>query len=383
MLGLLLLVALISVASLFFSLNESDDDSAEGATLLVEPSRIVATSTTAPPAATTTTVAIDDLVSRLADEESARIVAVEKSISSVVTIQVNSATGSGFGSGFFYDASGLILTAAHVVTDAEGMPFAEAIVGITRGSIIANKVTAEIVGVDTKRDIAVLRVDTELEFGVAALALDERVQLGQAVIAIGSPLGLQNTVTSGIVSQVNRTIVSSAVGGEVLGFNLIQTDAPINSGNSGGALINLKGEVVGINILIQTDPSGSASGNIGLGFAVPINQAFDVAGEIVRGTLVSDFAQLGITGRTPEIGRLGALVVDVVAGEAAFLAGVQTGDLIIQADETEVNTFTDLLSVVRLHNPGDTIELVVLRPTGTSETYEELNFVLTLGSRVP
>lgn len=308
-------------------------------------------------------------------EEQRRINVVQKVIQSSVTIEA----GASFGSGFFYHESGLIMTAAHVVTDNfTNTVIEDVIIGITNGSVIENRVSGKVIGADTRRDIAVIKVDTDVDFKVADLALDTAVQIGQSVIAIGSPFNLENTVTAGIVSQVNRTITGDT-NGSVLGFNLIQTDTPINSGNSGGALVNLSGEIVGINILIQS-ASGS-SGNVGVGFAVPIGQAKEVADDFVRGNAQSAPAYLGITGRTSVFGRSGAFVVDVVAGEAAFNSGIRAGDLIIEAGGKEVTSFVDLLSVIQLHAPGDSVSIVLIRvPSEVGGTEERLMISLVLGS---
>ncbi len=316
--------------------------------------------------------------------EPARIGTAEFAAKKVTVTTVRVETEGGFGSGFFYDSSGLIMTAAHVVTGPDGEFYENVIIGISDGERIVHRVTGTVLGGDTRKDIAVVQVtpDETFNFGVAELALSQAVSPGQDVIAVGSPFGLENTVTKGIISAVNRTVLSST--GEVLGFNLIQTDTPINSGNSGGALADLNGNIVGINILIETGSTG-ASGNIGIGFAVPIAQAIGVANEVVEGKANQELGYLGITGRSSTIGPAGALVVDVVGGESASRAGIQEGDLIIEVDGNSITTYVELLTAIQLHEPNDEVELVILREIEDGTTgntrLERLTLNLILGSR--
>ncbi len=306
---------------------------------------------------------------------------IEQAAEKVVEATVKLETESGGGSGFIYSTEGYIITAAHVLTGPDGTTFDTVTVGLTRDGNIVRRVEGEVIGLDDRKDIGVVRIDRSLDFSIAELGSNAQVRIGETVIAVGSPFGLENTVTRGIVSALNRTVTSPGTG-EVLGFNLIQTDAPINSGNSGGPLANLNGQIIGVNILIQNSGVG---GNVGIGFAVPIAQATQVADEIIRGVNTEEFGFLGISGRTSTIGRAGALVADVTPGEPADRAGVRVGDLIVAVDGEAIFDFNDLLTAVQLHKPNDVIVLEVIRQElddneeVTSE--ETLDLQLTLGSR--
>ena len=371
----IILISFVAVVFSLFAIITTFNKTDKTTIIQVAPATTLASTTTLAPASNTPSKSDSIALSPTISEEQAVIETVKKVIESSVTVEV----GDSIGSGFLYDDSGLLITAAHVVTDDEGEVSQTAIIGITNGSNISERVQGKIIGADKKRDIAVIQIDSSLDFKIVPLALNSApVQLGQTLLAIGNPFGLENTVTKGIVSALNRTVTNNS--GEVLGFNLIQTDAPINPGNSGGALINLDGEIVGVNILIETG-SDSSNGNVGIGFAVPIKQAYDTATRLVNGESQTGLAYLGITGRSAAFGKLGAFVVDVVAGEAAYLAGIQKEDLIIKADGMNINEFNDLLSVVQLHEPGDSIELTIIRTTDGVE--EELMLSLVLGTATP
>jgi len=175
--------------------------------------------------------------------------------------------------------------------------------------------------------------------------------VGQLAVAIGSPYGLDSTVTSGVVSAVNQS-----VGGRNGFQSLIQTDAAINPGNSGGALANRNGEVIGINVSIFS----ATGGNDGVGFAVPIDLAADLADSIVSGEPIST-AVLGISGTDAESGPSGALVAEVLPGSAAEGAGIQIGDVITEVDGVRVQGIGDVAAQIRTHRPGDEVDLVVRR----------------------
>jgi S1-C subfamily serine protease len=236
---------------------------------------------------------------------------------------------------------GYVLTAAHVVDGADTVEVRFADGGQREGTVV---------GSDGAHDIAVVAVDTE---GVPAaqLALGEELEVGQLAVALGSPWGLDQTVTSGVVSAVNRP-VSDFNSAQVL----IQTDASINPGNSGGALADREGRVIGVNIEIFT----TTGANTGVGFAVPIDNAYQFATNIVAGTPI-ETAYLGVTGDSATGGQSGALITEVVAGSAADSAGVEVGDIVTALDAESVFSIGDLAARVRSYLPGDEVVLDLLR----------------------
>ncbi len=349
-----ILVAVLAIAFTFTVRDEGDTNAQQQ----VVPTTTIPISDTTPTQTRTTLIPVD--LSNLPGgtcNQATRTSAVNNFIESSVTIQTEISSGSGF----FYDDSGLVMTAAHVVTGADGQVAATALVGITQGTEISHNVRGQVLGADQRTDIAVIKVETDLPFKVAVFD-PNTVVLGQNVIAFGSPFGLENSVTEGIVSQVNRTVIN---GTEVLGLDLIQTDTSINSGNSGGALTNCIGQVVGVNILIQTGNTGT-SGNVGVGFAVPSKQAQRIASQIVDGTLSTETAYLGIRGGTPQEGRRGARVESVDSGTPADLAGLKPADLVIGIENEvgeliPITSFDQLLASVQLRAPKDSITFQVYR----------------------
>ncbi len=313
----------------------------------------------------------------------------------VVAIRVLTQDGEALGSGFVYDIKGHILTNYHVV---EGETEVE--VDFSSGL----KVRGNIVGTDLDSDLAVISVDVPSnELHPLNLGDSDQVKVGQTVVAIGNPFGLSGTMTNGIVSAVGRTLQSmheTPSGGNYTAGDIIQTDTAINPGNSGGPLINLNGEVIGINRAIRTE-NFSTSGepvNSGIGFAVPINIIKKVTPLLITNGKY-DYPYLGIAS-TAEISLLvqealglprstGAYVSDITPGspadKAGLLAGTEPssisnlkagGDLIIAVDGNEILTFGDLLSYVINHkNPGDTVKLLIIRNN------QEMEVNLTLGSR--
>ena len=257
---------------------------------------------------------------------------------SVVQIE----TGGGLGSGIVYDRDGFILTAAHVV---EGNT--EVTVRLPDGTRIPGRV----VGTDAGTDVAVVQVERQ-GLPAASLATGARVQVGQLAVAIGSPFGLEGTVTAGVVSAINRTITTES--GAVM--NMIQTDAPINPGNSGGALVDRRGRVIGINDAIRSD-SGV---NAGVGFAIPIDTAASAAAALVQGRRPA-IGFLGVSGTEPATGPPGALVTDVQPGTPAATAGILPGDLITAFDGRSVTDMAELAGLVRPTRPGTTVTLEVVR----------------------
>lgn len=277
--------------------------------------------------------------------------AAEVILPSVVHIQ----TSSGLGSGVIYDSSGLIVTAAHVVGDDETVS-----IRFANGE----QVTGTVVGAATDVDVAVIKVDkTDLP---AAVFTFEKPRVGQLAVAIGSPWGLESTVTAGIISAIDQT-TNCGFGSCV---SMVQTDAAINPGNSGGPLVDRNGQVVGINVSIFTE-SGA---NDGVGFAVPARIAMEYANSIVSGEPI-ETAFLGVTGDFVSEGQAGALITEVLPGTAAEEAGVLVGDVVIAMGGVEIQGIDDLQAQVRAHRPGEEVELILIRDG------EELVLVVTLGVR--
>jgi S1-C subfamily serine protease len=274
---------------------------------------------------------------------------------SVVQIQTSSGPNPGVGSGVIYDSNGLILTAAHVVQDHET---------VTVRFADGEQVEGTVVGGTAGADVAVVKVD-RTDLPAAELALDDEPQVGQMAIAVGSPWGLQGTVTAGIISAVDQAIPQGGSARAVL-----QTDAAINPGNSGGPLVDREGRVIGINVSIF-----SLSGaNDGVGFAVPIDIAHDIAERVVAGEEIQS-AYLGVSLGVVETGQAGALVEEVTAGTGADDAGLQPGDLVVSIDGAPVQSGGDLAAQIQTHQPGDTVELEVVRDG------EQLTVSVTLGER--
>ena len=273
----------------------------------------------------------------------------------VVSIDVSSSQGSGTGSGFIIRSTAnesFVLTNNHVVDGAGGSQ------DITVTFQDQTQETATIVGTDASYDLAVLRIDRG-NLPVAALGDSDDVVVGDATIAIGSPLGLTGTVTSGIVSALNRPVTAGDAT-DVSFISAIQTDAAINPGNSGGPLVNSRGEVIGINSAIATTGSSVSgqSGSIGLGFAIPINQARRVATDLIE-TGSSSYPVIGVQLDMSYEGQ-GALVQSVVEGGPASETELAAGDVITAIDGVKVSDGTELVVRIRAKNPGDVAELTLL-----------------------
>lgn len=287
----------------------------------------------------------------LTGRESEPVAAVAK-VLSPAAVQLQGSQD--LGSGFIYDSSGLILTAAHVVSDNDTMT-----VRLNDGT----QVTGTVVGADEATDVAVVRIDVGHKLPVAPLATDVPVEVGQLAIALGSPYGLTQSVTSGIVSAVNRT-VPNAPNNTVA---LIQTDAPINPGNSGGMLANRHGQVIGVNDSIITgSSSGSEAGNVGVGFAIPIDLAKSVADKLVSGEPI-EFGFLGVKTKNADGSRVGGLIAEVEADSPAAQAGLQTGDVVVRVDDSPIASGTDLAAAIRVRKPGDKVRLTVFRDGAEQE----------------
>jgi putative serine protease PepD len=277
------------------------------------------------------------------------VVAVAEALAdSVVLVTV---PDQGHGSGIVFDDEGRIVTNAHVVDAA-----LEVVVTLPSG----REISAEVIGVDVRRDVAVLQLVEEQESLVPAVfAFGSDLEVGQLAVALGSPFDLERTVTAGIVSAIGRVIESygcqSGIGAECAGVAMIQTDAPINPGNSGGPLADRDGRVIGMNTAIQSTGFGVA-GNIGVGFAIPSDTIVLVARRLILGLPVGT-AWLGIRGETPTDGRIGAVVVEVVEGSPAAAAGLLTGDRIFRSDGRTIRDMSALRADIQIRLPGEKVDL--------------------------
>lgn len=272
-------------------------------------------------------------------------------------------TGVGTGSGIIYDESGLLVTNAHVVGD---------VVDVTVQFADGTRSAATVVGSDPAVDVAVVQITDDVDFEVAVFAPTSTVEVGQLAVAIGSPFGLENSVTAGIISAVNRALNSTNVAdGSPTVVEMVQTDAPINPGNSGGALADRQGRIVGMNTSIRTD--GTVQGNLGVGFAIPSDTVLLIAGRIVAGDPL-DSGFLGLSGLDPADGQPGALVSEVVEGGPAEAGGLLTGDLITSIGGESVLGMGDLAAKVRLSTPGTTLTMMVEREG------EPVELTITLGT---
>ncbi|CAN5904756.1 hypothetical protein BH23ACT2_BH23ACT2_22570 [soil metagenome] len=268
-------------------------------------------------------------------------------------------TPNGLGSGFVYDKQGLILTAAHVVGNAD-----DVVVRLADGT----RSEGVVLGRDPGTDVAVVEIDGGDDLPVATLATGVDLSVGQSAVAIGSPFGLDQTVTAGIVSAVGRS-TAMPDGGAI---PAVQTDAPINSGNSGGALADLEGRVIGINDSIFTGSAGN-QGNVGIGFAIPIDIAKAVADKIVAGE-PAETGFLGVRGADASAARAGALITDVEPGSPAAAAGIGVDDVVIAVEGSPVSSMVDLVARISTSQPGDTVSLTVVRDDG------ERDLSVTLGT---
>jgi S1-C subfamily serine protease len=274
---------------------------------------------------------------------------------SVVSISVTTRTGGGTGSGSIYKTSSsesFIITNNHVIEEAVTSGTIE--VELLNGDVLP----ATIVGRDIAYDIAVLRVKTG-NLPVIKMGDSAKVSVGDPVIAIGSPLGLASTVTSGIISALNRPVIVGSEGLESY-VNAIQTDAAINPGNSGGALVDVAGKLIGVNSAIATLSSGGASGSIGLGFSIPINEAKRVIEEIIA-TGKSTRPVLGVFFDQTYTG-IGAKISKLSPGEGAEKAGIPVGSVITKIEGFKITDDVSAIVRIRAAVPGSTITVIVDLP---------------------
>lgn len=295
---------------------------------------------------------------------------------SVVTIRVAGASTGGNGSGVVLSSDGYILTNAHVVSVNGSTENVRLSVRTNDGGVFS----ATLVGSDPTNDLAVVKIEPTKPLTPIVFADSTKINVGDQVVAIGAPLGLEATVTKGIVSALNRTIQVassespdqsslefwSGSAGRPINLSVIQTDAAINPGNSGGALVNDRGELVGINVAIATAGTSTQSGNIGVGFAIPANVAKRISNEIILegaathgllGALVSDAMSSEDGAGFP----IGVQVVEVTPGGAAELAKIQAGDIITHIDGKPVTTASELTAAVRQEPAGARVKIELLR----------------------
>ena len=290
-----------------------------------------------------------------------------KALPSVCTVNVTSSSSSGLGSGVIYDTDGDIITNYHVIEDADSITV----------TIDGTTYDAELVGSDSSSDIAVLKVDlqgasvTPIEVGDSS-----EMQVGDWVMSVGSPFGLEQSVSQGIVSALTRNELLTSSSGNTLYTNLIQVDCSINPGNSGGALVNSRGQLVGICTLYTSSTESFA----GIGFAIPGNYAVKLAQKIISGETVTH-AHIGLSMQTvnesnAKANKLsvtsGAYVAEVTEGGPAETAGIQKGDIIIGMDGTTISSADAVILAVRSHEIGDTVQVTVMRGN------EEKTFEVTL-----
>lgn len=287
---------------------------------------------------------------------------------SVVSISVKTAAGGGTGSGSIYRSTSslsYIITNNHVVEDAA-----------TSGTIRVefsdgSESAATIVGRDRMYDIAVLQVKKG-NLPPIALGDSSKISVGEEVLAIGSPLGLANTVTQGIISALNRPVTAGTLDSTSY-VNAIQTDAAINPGNSGGALVDAKGRIIGVNSAIATLTSGGVSGSIGLGFSIPINEAKRVVDEIIA-TGKSTRPVMGVV--FDEVtADTQAKILQLTPGEGAEKAGIVVGSIIKTIDGVKIPNRDAAIVKIRSYAPGTVITVVMTLPDGSTKTYK-----VTLGT---
>ena len=287
---------------------------------------------------------------------------------SVVSISVTTATGGGTGSGSIYKSSA---TSSYIITNNHVVNTSGAAATIKVELSNGDQYPATIVGQDSGYDIAVLKIQMG-NLPAVTIGDSTKVSVGDPVLAIGSPLGLASTVTSGIVSALNRPVSTGTVDAQSY-VDAIQTDAAINPGNSGGALIDAQGRIIGVNSAIATLSSGSTSGSIGLGFSIPINEAKRVIDEIIA-TGKSTRPVLGVFFDTTFTGE-GAKIGKLSQGEGAEKAGIPVGSIIRSIDGVKIPNTDTAIVRIRSYAPGAVVTIVVDLPTGGSKTFK-----VTLGS---
>jgi putative serine protease PepD len=286
------------------------------------------------------------------DQLEAEYVAIVQRVSpSVVVIESQDALGSGV----IFDSTGDVITNAHVVGDADTF-----VVTLADG----RQAKGSLVGTFPPNDVAVVRIDAS-NLQAATFGDSSKVRVGQIALAVGNPLGLQSSVTNGIISSVGRTVVEP--GGATLP-GLIQTSAPINPGNSGGALVNARGEVIGIPTLAAVDPNIGAAAP-GIGFAIPSNDAADFAKQMITSGRVTNSHRAYLAIRSADVsGAQGVLVYAVVRGGPADQAGIEPGELIVSIEGKPTPDSATLSVVLASLQPGQRVQVVLRSEDGSQRT---------------
>lgn len=295
--------------------------------------------------------------------------AAAKALPSVVSVYCTYGDAEGSGSGAILDSDGNIVTNYHVVEGAQTITV----------TIEGKSYDATVVGTDSSSDLAVIKADLDGDT-VTPIEIGDSSQLtvGSWVMSVGSPFGLEQSVSSGIVSALYRNELMTSTSGETIYTNLIQVDAAINPGNSGGALVDSEGKLVGICTLYSSDTESFA----GIGFAIPGNYAVDIANKIISGEPVTH-AYIGLTMQTVNAYNAqrnhlsvnqGAYVVEVMDGSPAEEAGIEAGDIVVKMDDDEITSADGMILAVRSHSIGDTVKVTVMRGD------DEMTFDVTLGS---
>ncbi len=337
------LLALMALAALVFVLGVIYLDPGKGKTQTAEPVRSAPAS-----------IPADEPVARVASVLSPSVVQIN--VSGVKQTPYGAQKEEGIGSGVIYRSDGYIITNNHVVEGSHDVEVAFADGTTERGQVVST---------DPTTDVAVIRVDRN-DLPAASFASDDPI-VGQAAVAVGSPSGFESTVTSGIISGTGREVPAEYTGGmqETSLVDLIQTDAAISPGNSGGALADREGRVIGMNVA-YLPPGETGAENIG--FAIPSDTAVSVADQIIEhGEAVHPYLGVYLSDLTQETARKfrspvdsGALVEKVEPGGPADTAGIQRGDVVIAAGSEDVLSSGDLISALRDYQPGDTVDLTVL-----------------------
>ncbi len=307
----------------------------------------------------------DEPVARVASQVGPSVVQVN--VSAVEETPFGLREGEGLGSGVIYRADGYVVTNNHVIEGAESVNVALADGSIERG---------QVVGTDPATDLAVVRVDRD-DLPAAKFAESADLVPGQLAVAIGSPSGFQSTVTSGVISGVSRDLPPELTMGDTSLVDLVQTDAAISPGNSGGALADRSGEVVGINVA-YLPPAETGAENIG--FAIPSDTAISVADQLIEtGRATQPYIGVGLEEVSPEDAERfglevegGVLVTEVEGGSPADEAGLRRGDVITAVGPTETLSYGDLLGALRDYRPGDAATLTVVRNGDEREFEVEL-----------
>lgn len=281
----------------------------------------------------------------------------QRVLPSVVSISTRSISGAGTGSGFVIDSSGYILTNNHVISKA-AQTGGSIQVSLSDGTFYS----ARVIGRDASYDLAVLKITAP---GLKALQFgdSDTIAVGDLVIAIGSPLGLTGTVTTGIISAKNRAVTAGESNSESSFINALQTDAAINPGNSGGPLVDATGAVIGVNSAIASLGTTSQLGSIGLGFAIPINQARKTADQLIKNG-VATYPVIGVSlnmNYTENGAQVSTSGRGILPGSPAEKAGLRGGDVIIEIDGKEIYSPEELIVSVRAKNVGDRVTLGFLR----------------------